>query len=121
MKKSFKLKYLPGIRPTPMLVVFNDHNLQAFEDIKNECLSPLDFKRTFINDFHHLWNPNAYLIYNDQNEILAFVYTNIAYLFYLLRSLNKPLMLEINANDLEALKKEFQDWIEELEITEDKK
>lgn len=112
-----KLKYIPGIRPTPMLMYYNEPNIECFNEFKNEH----DFNNNaeFSQNFKHYWNMNAYLIFDESTNIVkTMVFSVFIYVVYLLRVINKELVVEINDDIYQIIKKDLKDLQGELEIIE---
>lgn len=88
-----KFKYIPGMRPTPMLMFQNHPNKDVFENEKDV------FKKgEFVNNFHHMWNIGAYLIYNDKLEVISYRISNPHNFIWLLRIINQELTIEFEEN-----------------------
>ena len=120
--KKFNLEYIPGNRPTPMLALYNEKNINVFNDIKSNANIPINisFNQTYVDNFNHAWNHAAYIIYDNELNIIAFTYSEISNLFFILRALNKKLILEFDATE-EEIKKELKDWVNEVSFTFKKK
>ena len=116
--KKFNLEYIPGNRPTPMLALYNEKNINVFNDIKSNANIPINisFNQTYVDNFNHAWNHAAYIIYDNELNIIAFTYSEISNLFFILRALNKKLILEFDATE-EEIKKELKDCVNEVSFT----
>lgn len=83
-------------KPTPMLAYHNTPNINVFND---------EYKYIFNNDFindnssiKHIWNMNAYIIYNEElKKVISYKFNEPEYFLWLLRIIN--LELEIIFND----------------------
>ena len=117
---KYKLVYKPGLRPTPMLMVWHDKNETIFEDIKNEMIeNNLDLESSkWLDEFEHVWNDGCYLIYDKESlEIKSLVFRGDDRLFFLLRYLNKELFLKFNSEkDFNVLKNVTLEKEDELEV-----
>ncbi|MGL4251999.1 MAG: hypothetical protein ACRDCH_00945 [Metamycoplasmataceae bacterium] len=85
-----KLKYIPGLRPTPMLMYQNIPNNDVFQAFEST------FKKgNYTEDQNHIWNIGSYIIYNDHLEITAYRISNEYNFLWLLRVINKEIILEL--------------------------
>ncbi|MGL5591532.1 MAG: hypothetical protein ACRDCF_02225 [Mycoplasmoidaceae bacterium] len=119
---KFKIKYIPGMRPVPMLALYNEKNMKVFDEIKKNSNADrkLSFNQEYVDEHNHTWNHGSYIIYDDNLEVIAFTYEQLPTLFYILRSINKELIFEIDAIDENEIKKELGDWINEVSFIEKK-
>ena len=93
MEKHFNYTYIPAERPTPMLGYETSANENLFakkEDVKFEF-------GKFNPNYQHIWNIGAYLIYDlDKKEVIAYQFSELSYLIWLLRIINQPLMIQFS-------------------------
>lgn len=110
-----RFKYIPGNHPTPMLAFYNEPNLNHFNELLNEM--KINPKNKFNNDLIHFWNMNAYLIYNQENnEVVAYAFNDFFYLVYLLRVINRELIIEFNDEVYAWINKDLNEINDELII-----
>mgnify|MGYP006999718125 CR=1 FL=1 len=111
-----KFKYIPGIRPTPMLMFYNEPNLEVYEGQIKDAQSELNlnFKNLYKIDDHHYWNNGVYIIFNDKYEVISHVISHFPNLLYLLRAINKPLIFEFNDNEIKIFKEDLDKLCDEL-------
>ncbi|MGL5205118.1 MAG: hypothetical protein ACRC63_02615 [Metamycoplasmataceae bacterium] len=100
-----KLKYLPGMRPTPLLMYQNTPNENVFNEYGKSFI-----KGDYINKENHIWNIGAYIIYNNNLEILSYRIANPYNFIWLLRVINKEILVEFNDDFV----KENQKFLEEV-------
>ncbi|MGL5205434.1 MAG: hypothetical protein ACRC7B_00770 [Metamycoplasmataceae bacterium] len=104
-----KLKYSPGIRPTPMLMYQNTPNKDVFDEFEN------GFKMgNYIENYHHIWNIGAYIIYNDDLEIISYRISHEYNFLWLLRVINKAIIVEFNDDFVQKNQKFLTDISDEL-------
>ncbi|MGL5246274.1 MAG: hypothetical protein ACRC8C_01750 [Mycoplasmoidaceae bacterium] len=117
---KFKIKYIPGFRPVPMLALYHERNLNVFNEIKKHSNvdRKINFNEEYVDEYNHAWNHGSYIIYDDSLNVIAFVYEQLPTLFYILRWINKELLFEINAIDQNEIKIELGDWINEVSFIE---
>lgn len=99
--KTYTFSYIPGIYPTPMLMYYQKPNKDFF--VSDE------YKYSFgeyIEGENHIWNIGAYIIYNDKNEIIGYKIQSPEYFLWLLRVINKELIMVFD----EKFVKENQDF-----------
>lgn len=117
-KNPYKFSYIPGIRPTPMIMVWHEKNKSFFKDLQKEMLISFDvgWKPIWTDNYMHLWNDGAYIIYNPDNyEIITFVYRSEDRLLFLLRYINKPLFFLFSSeNDFSLLSSFVSESTEEM-------
>lgn len=104
--------YIVGQRPTPMLAIYTDKNQDVFDKKYNQNYG------YFSNQYNHIWNINAYIIYDKtNNEIISYKFDDFAYFIWLLRSINIELKIPFSIyfiqNNDETIK-EYQDEIRKL-------
>lgn len=91
----YKVKYIPGNRPTPMLMVYNEPNEQVYNtNIKRmiDTYKILINNRSFNSSNKHYWNVGSYISFNEQtNEADLIAFEHFDTFIFLLRSINKPL------------------------------
>ncbi|MDE7112557.1 MAG: hypothetical protein K2N92_03120, partial [Malacoplasma sp.] len=96
---SYKLSYISGFRPTPLLMVWYDTNKKFYYDLVKEMEENLSIKFTnsaFDDQINHIWNDGCYMVYNpDSLSIRALAFSSIEKLIYLLRHVNKNLTMRI--------------------------
>lgn len=112
-----KIRYIPGVRPTPMLMYY----VQPEEKVYNEMLNDgatLFKKGSYTTKMNHIWNMNAYIIYNNETfNIESVVINNFSNFVYLLRNMNKPLYIELNDKEYNILKTDIEDiFKDEFEV-----
>ena len=100
-----KFKYIPGMRPTPMLMYQIEPNQEVFQVMEDSFE-----KNNYIDEFNHMWNMGAYFIYNDDLEIISYRISNVHNFLWLLRALNKDITIEFNNDFIEK----NQDFIKEV-------
>ena len=103
--KTIKLEYTPGNRPAPMIMVQNQINPDVFnEKYENEFGKWNNDKSTI-----HFWSINAYIII-ENNKIISYRYNEIINLIWILRIVNKKLIIEIADNIFKnEISKNFED------------
>ena len=111
-----KIKYIPGMRPVPMLMYYTDPNQDFYNDLCNS--QELFVKYGFFSEHtNHLWNMSAYIIYDENLNVSSLVSNQIGHFVWLLRTLNKPLIFELNEQQINEIKQEWQnDFSSEFEI-----
>ena len=91
----YKVKYIPGNRPTPMLMVYNEPNEQVYNtNIKRmiDTYKILINNKSFNSSNKHYWNVGSYISFNEQtNEADLIAFEHFDTFIFLLRSINKPL------------------------------
>lgn len=87
-----RFKYKPGLYPTPMLAYYDNVNLELFNQFSNK-------NQKFVDNYKHMWNSGGYIIVNDQNEVVASSYDQFIYVVYLLRVLNKEVIITLKNED----------------------
>ncbi|WP_027123718.1 hypothetical protein [Mycoplasmoides pirum] len=91
MSKLFKYQYTAkGNQPTPMIAMYIEPNL----DVYNEP----DYTTSYgeWNDTNNcVWTIGAYLIY-DENQVIAYKFTEFSNLTWLLRYINKKLIIFVD-------------------------
>ena len=106
-----KFKYIPGLRPVPMLAYYNEPNIKLFDDLN------IGFNLNFNNNNKHYWNHNAYLIIDETNNLITHaIFNNFSYLIFLLRVINKDVIFEINNDMYESIKNDIDELISNNEI-----
>ncbi len=91
-----KFVYKPGIRPIPMLMYYKELNENVFNEEHNA------FKNgKFINEWNHIWNIGSYLIYNNNFDILAYRITDVYNFLWLLRTINKKIVIDFTNDFIE--------------------
>ncbi|MGL5640065.1 MAG: hypothetical protein ACRDCD_00165 [Mycoplasmoidaceae bacterium] len=117
---KFKIKYIPGFRPVPMLALYNEKNIKVFNEIKknSNINRKISFNQEYVNKYNHYWNHGSYIIYDDSLNVIALVYEQLPTLFYILRSINKELIFEIDAINENEIINELGDWINEVSFIE---
>ena len=100
-----KFKYVPGMRPTPMLMYQTEPNQDVFDLIEDSFE-----KNGYFNEFNHMWNMGAYFIYNNDLEIISYRISNAHNFLWLLRALNKDIIIDFNDDFIEK----NQDFIKEV-------
>ncbi|MGL6124913.1 MAG: hypothetical protein ACRC1F_00275 [Metamycoplasmataceae bacterium] len=86
-----KLKYVPGMRPTPMLMYQNTPNFDSFNEDENRYK-----KGNYTPKENHMWNMGSYLIYNENLEIISYRIANPYNFLWLLRVINKEITVEFD-------------------------
>lgn len=91
----YKVKYIPGNRPTPMLMVYNEPNEQVYNtNIKRmiDTYKILINNKSFNSSNKHYWNVGSYISFNEQtNEADLIAFEHFDTFIFLLRAINKPL------------------------------
>lgn len=96
-----KFKYMPGMRPTPMLMYQTVQN----NDVFNENLNA--FKQgEYINNLNHMWNIGSYIIYDNDLKVVSYRISDVNNLLWLLRALNKEVVIDFD-EDLILVNKKF--------------
>lgn len=103
--RSLQFKYIPGIRPTPMLAIYDTPNFDVYSNIKDlmmQSIKVTSSENNFTNNFKHFWNHGAYIIFDEVSlEIKAFLFSDFSNFIFLLRNINKELWFYvINAMEL---------------------
>ncbi len=108
-----KYKYKPAINPTPMLMYQIESNQVVFNEEHN-----IFKKGEFVKDLNHIWNMGAYLIYNNESEIITYRISNPYNFLWLLRILNKEITIDLNDDFIERNLKFLEEAAKELVICE---
>lgn len=91
----YKVKYIPGNRPTPMLMVYNEPNEQVYNaNLKRmiDTYKILINNKSFNSSNKHYWNVGSYISFNEQtNEADLIAFEHFDTFIFLLRAINKPL------------------------------
>lgn len=91
----YKVKYIPGNRPTPMLMVYNEPNEQVYNaNLKRmiDTYKILINTKSFNSSNKHYWNVGSYISFNEQtNEADLIAFEHFDTFIFLLRTINKPL------------------------------
>lgn len=91
----YKVKYILGNRPTPMLMVYNEPNEQVYNaNLKRmiDTYKILINTKSFNSSNKHYWNVGSYISFNEQtNEADLIAFEHFDTFIFLLRSINKPL------------------------------
>lgn len=97
-----KYRYKTGIRPLPMLAIYEEINKNAFSE-------------TFKNEFgnwkesgNHVWTTGAYFIFLN-NEVISYKFDEIANLIWLLRYKNIDLVIYLDQKWNEVIQKYYKD------------
>ncbi len=104
-----KFRYVPGNYPVPMLAI----EVKANADVFNSMIQEPDFifksEDQFTPKYKHAFNMNAYIIY-DENEckVIAIRTTSFPHLVYLFRSLGKPFEFELEEQEYQTIKGDFE-------------
>lgn len=118
---SYKLSYIPGFRPTPLLMVWYDVNKKFYDDLVQEMEQNLFIKFTnsaFDEQVNHIWNDSCYMVYNpDSLSIRALAFSSIEKLIYLLRHVNKNLTMRIaDEQTYQVLSNLLIGWESEIKV-----
>lgn len=101
--------YVVGERPTPMIAVNSDSNLKIFNE---------EYEYNFGDYtpvYKHLWNMNAYIIYDVKtNKIISYRFNEIEYFVWLLRIINLPLEMIFNEKFVVNNQDFFKNYIDEF-------
>lgn len=120
VENNIKLTYSPGLRPTPLLMVYDTPNQEQYDRTLLEMIDEYKTNMTagiFNYSKKHLWNMGAYISYDEiTNEIELFAFNNFSNLLYLLRYINKPLT-KIISNESYLILKSSLDELEGEIIT----
>lgn len=93
MSKYLNFVYKPSERPVPMLAYQTEVNQQVFDQDQNYQVK----YQSFNGDYQHIWNHNAYLIYDqDLKTVIAYRFEELSYLVWLLRIINQPLKIQFD-------------------------
>ncbi|KFB07498.1 sugar phosphate isomerase family [Malacoplasma iowae] len=91
----YKVKYIPGNRPTPMLMLYNEPNEQVYSaNVKRmiDTYKILINNKSFNSSNKHFWNIGSYVSFNEQtNEVDLIAFEHFDTLIFLLRAINRPL------------------------------
>ncbi|MGL5732574.1 MAG: hypothetical protein ACRCXE_00670 [Metamycoplasmataceae bacterium] len=83
------------------------------KDVYNE-LEKTFKKGIYTDNENHIWNIGAYIIYNDDLEITSYRISNEYNFLWLLRVLNKEIIVEFNDDFVKGNQKFFQEIHDEL-------
>lgn len=101
MNKKIRYKYVIGLRPIPMLMMNSKPNESVFnEDYKNSY-------GEWTNSNNTLWTIGAYIIYNDK-EVISYRFNDLANLVWLLRKINKELIIYLNEEHKKTIDNELE-------------
>lgn len=112
-----KFKYILGIRPIPRIAMFDNMNSEAFIQISNEMLENLkiDNFQQLQTQYMHVWNPGAYIVYDDKTlMIMNMVFNDFPNLIFLLRYINKELWCNLENCMTEIFKIEITHFVNEF-------
>lgn len=115
-----RLEYVPGDRPTPMLMLYEKPDYfeyeTIFKDTKKEYGLSLPIKK-FNTSNHHIFNIGAYFSFNEKNnEIDLLAFRDFDKLVYLFRHLNKPLYFYLKKKDYLKIKPLIKELNGELKV-----
>lgn len=119
--EKYKLIYLSGFRPVPMLMVWHDINKNFYHSIVKEMKENLniEFKNdVFDEQVQHVWNDGCYLIYDESTSMIrALAFSSLDRLIFLLRYVNKNLWMQFNDEKVyNILLDLFQEHTEEIKV-----
>lgn len=119
-KNYLKVTYVPGDRPVPLLMIYNEPNMKVYEstilDMIRVYRSNMN-SRIFNQKNNHYWNMGAYISHNETtNEIELCAFGNFSNLVFLLRSLNKPVYFYLSKINYELIKDEFDKFSGEFDF-----
>ncbi|BAC44739.1 hypothetical protein D8X55_04895 [Malacoplasma penetrans] len=119
--EKYKLIYLSGFRPVPMLMVWHDINKNFYNSIVKEMKENLniEFKNdVFDEQVQHVWNDGCYLIYDESTFMIrALAFSSLDRLIFLLRYVNKNLWMQFNDEKIyNILLDLFQEHTEEIKV-----
>lgn len=100
-----KFKYVPGMRPTPMLMYQKEVNINIFNEDWNSFKSG-----EFTTKLNHIWNMGSYIIYDDNLDVVSYRISNVHNFLWLLRVINKELTIIFKEDFI----KDNQDFIKEV-------
>lgn len=110
-----KIKYIPGLRPVPMLMYYTEKNKNVYDELANEM--KISNITKFEDNGIHYWNMNAYLILDEQNnKIDSMVFSMFIYAIYLLRVINKEIIIELPDDYYELIKDDLSALKGEIEV-----
>lgn len=104
-----KFKYIPGTRPTPMLMYYKNVEKSSFDEEQH-----IYKMGNFVENFNHIWNMGSYIIYNDELELIAYRISNEYNFLWLLRILNKSIIIDFKPDFIESYQKFFSELEGEL-------
>ncbi len=102
LSKLYELSYIPDNRPTPMLMVWNEKNKESFDNIVSEMNENIKLNEfgEWIDDYTHVWNDGAYIIYDkNNNDVKCITFSSDDRLIFLLRYICKPLVFKFDSNE----------------------
>lgn len=117
--ERYRLSYVPGFRPVPLLMVWYDVNKNFYNDILASMKKEFDLEfdnNIFDESSKHIWNDGCYIIYDEKTLMMrAIVFESIDRLIFLLRHINKKLTMRIsteqNYKKLVEILKDFKNEI----------
>lgn len=109
-------KYIPGLRPTPMLAYYTEQNKEHFDNLIEE--SNFLVKREFITEGRHYWNMNSYVIITT-NIVVSLAFVDFSTLLFLLRVINEEIFINLNDDEYLKVKDEINKLGGELEFVSD--
>lgn len=113
-----QFRYIPGIRPTPMLAIYDTPNFDVFANIRNlmnQEIKVVNYESDFIDNFKHFWNHGAYIIFDESSlEIKSLVFSDFSNFIFLLRSINKALWFYVKESMRLIFEKESKIFMDEF-------
>lgn len=117
---TYFLEYVPGIRPTPLLMVWHDKNSNFYYELLKNMHKNFDLKLNleFDENNEHVWNDGCYIVYDKAaNKIKSLAFESEDRFLFLLRFINKPITLEIDSiNDYHIFKNLFKTISDEIKV-----
>lgn len=102
-----KFRYVPGLYPVPMIMMWKEANQEVFNEIYKYQFGEWEDQNQCI------WTLGAYLIY-DEEKIISYRFDDFSNLTWLLRSISKPLVIEIDKRIEKEILKHYSNEFELL-------
>lgn len=117
---DLKFVYIPGMRPTPMLAVYDIPNLEVYNNTytsMKDSLDNIDIESNYSDSFKHFWNHGAYIIFDETNlEIKSLLFSDFSLFIFLLRFINKSLWFCVPKIMQTILQNELKIFIDEFTL-----
>lgn len=109
-----RIRYLPGDYPVPMLAVEYKPNEEVYQAFLKDEEFLFRSEDLFTKSYNHIFNMNAYIIYDEQ-ELLIKCYrmTSFPHFVYLLRTLGKALEFNITSDQYALIKQELENYFDQ--------
>lgn len=113
-----KIKYIQGMRPTAMLAFYNEPNEECFQGQINSAKEELSliYESNFQKEGEHFWNPGSYIIIEDNEIVGAHVISYFPHFLYLMRTLNRPLIIELSDDEWTTFEEDFNQLADEFKV-----